>query len=161
MHLCTRHSCLNGKKKYHKHEQQRDILTVTVCHSVMAKTRRSVQTKQMLFLLQTQNEVITESLLNRHKRPLLSTARGVWGCAWGLSKNLWIMNITNLPLNFKQPLCTKNMLDIEFQTLPQSDIKPAWIAVSFMDCTYVRLFIKSPYSVSCCLFSPVSRCAEE
>lgn len=34
------------------------------------------------------------------------------------------MNITNLPLIFKQQLCTKNMLDIEFQTLPQSNTKP-------------------------------------
>lgn len=71
MHLCTR----NCKKNYHKHEQQRDILTVTVCHPVTAKTHCSVQTKQMLSLLQ--KEVITESLLNHHKRPLLSIARGV------------------------------------------------------------------------------------
>ena len=73
-------------------------------------------------------------------RPLLGIHRGVWGRARGLSQNLWIMNITNLPLIFKQPLCTKNMSDIKFQTLPQSNIKPMWIVVSFMDSTYARLF---------------------
>lgn len=61
------------------------------------------------------------------------------------------MNITNQPLIFKQPLFTKNMLDIEFQTLPQSNIKPGWIGVSFTDRSYVRLFIKR--ATCCFLFS--------
>lgn len=33
----------------------------------------------------------------------------------GPLQNLLIMNITNLALIFKQLLCTKNMLNIEFQ----------------------------------------------
>lgn len=110
---------------------------------------------------QTDVLFITDSESKHHwepfrppQRPLLSPTRGTWGRARGLSKNLWIMNITNLSLNFKQPMCTMNMWDIEFQTFPQSDIKPAWIGVSFMGCTYVRPFIRRPYGVFLFLLLP-------